>query len=150
MFTLPQIQIEQFPGAPDAFPIVRMTAGASGFDICAAADAVIEPGAVAVISTGIRLRMPHGIEAQIRSRSGLAAKYGVCVLNAPGTVDSDYDGELKVILHNTQPGPAFKVARGDRIAQVVFACVEPVWVTGLANDNALAVRGEGGLGSTGI
>lgn len=118
-----------------------------GYDLYAAEDEVIRPLDKKLIRTGIKLHMPIGIEAQVRSRSGLAAKHGVFVLNSPGTIDPDYKGEVKVILFNTGHLP-FDIERGDRIAQLVFhSYLSPVINTGEIKHS---IRGEGGFGSTGI
>jgi dUTP pyrophosphatase len=128
------------------------SAGAAGMDLRAALDAeaplVLPPGGRALVPTGLALQLPAGFEAQVRPRSGLAAKHGVTVLNAPGTVDSDYRGEVKVILINHGQEP-FAIGRGDRIAQLVIA---PVTRGVLVEANALdqTARGAGGFGSTGI
>jgi dUTP pyrophosphatase len=129
----------------------RQSAGAAGFDLIAALgiddDVAIAPGRRALIPCGFCLQLPAGYEAQVRPRSGLAAKFGVTVLNAPGTIDADYRGEVQVILINHGDRP-FPVRRGDRIAQMVVAPVT------LARFVALEVleateRGVGGFGSTG-
>lgn len=136
----------------EGLPLPRQqTAGSAGLDLAAALapDEVIEiaPGAVAMIPTGLTIAIPLGYEAQIRPRSGLAAKHGITVLNSPGTVDADYRGEVKVLLinHGTVP---FPVRRGERIAQMVVA---PVSRVELVEVEALdeTERGEGGYGSTG-
>ncbi|WP_020187327.1 dUTP diphosphatase [Methylopila sp. 73B] len=127
------------------------TSAAAGLDLPAAvpADApiVIAPGARALVPTGLVLQFPTGFEAQVRPRSGLALRHGVTVLNAPGTIDADYRGELKVLLVNHGDEP-FAVTRGARIAQLVLASVARAMVV-----EAEAVdpsgRGEGGFGSTG-
>jgi dUTP pyrophosphatase len=123
--------------------------GAAGADLRAhlAADLVIEAGARAVVPTGLRLEIPEGFEGQVRPRSGLAVKAGVTVLNAPGTIDSDYRGEVGVILVNLGTEP-FTVRRGDRIAQLVIA---PVVRAGFvrAEEVGGTARGSGGFGSTG-
>jgi dUTP pyrophosphatase len=129
----------------------QQTPGAAGLDLPAALapDAVIEiaPGAMAMIPTGLTIAIPPGYEAQIRPRSGLAAKHGVTVLNAPGTVDADYRGEVKVLLINHGTAP-FQVRRGERIAQMVVAPVSRVTFEEVeALDET--ERGEGGHGSTG-
>jgi dUTP pyrophosphatase len=136
----------------EGLPLPRLqTAGSAGLDLAAALppDMVVEiaPGAVAMIPTGLILAIPLGYEAQIRPRSGLAARYGVTVLNSPGTVDSDYRGEVKVLLINHGTAP-FPVRRGERIAQMVVA---PVSQVQLVEVEALdeTERGEGGHGSTG-
>ena len=126
------------------------TAGAAGLDLVAALVAghalVLEPGARALVPTGLSLALPPGYEAQVRPRSGLALHHGVTVLNAPGTVDADYRGEIGVLLvnHGTEP---FTITRGTRIAQLVLARVERLaWVEG---DLDATARGAGGFGSTG-
>ena len=127
------------------------TSGAAGMDLRAnladRGERVIEPGARALIPTGLTLEIPPGFEAQVRPRSGLALKHGVTVANAPGTIDSDYRGPLGVILINLGD-QAFTVAHGDRIAQIVFA---PVMQVGWDLDSPLSEteRGAGGFGSTG-
>jgi dUTP pyrophosphatase len=153
---LPQFIIEQHPDAlaegRAAFPLVRATAGAAGFDICAAEGAEMFTGDVRVIRTGLRFSIPPGYEAQIRPRSGLAAKHGITVLNAPGTIDSDYEGEVGVILQRVRFNhlllPSHYIQPGDRIAQVVFAQVADIDIDGLVQD-AKSPRGSGGFGSTG-
>lgn len=123
------------------------TAGAAGMDVVAAEDATLAPGARAAIATGFALAIPNGYEVQVRPRSGLALKYGVTCLNTPGTIDSDYRGEVKVILANLGQEP-FVVGRGDRIAQLVPA---PVLRADLVEVDSLdaTTRGAGGFGSTG-
>ncbi|MDR0785556.1 MAG: dUTP diphosphatase [Treponema sp.] len=125
------------------------TAGAAGMDIHALLEesVLIPSGARALIRTGIALEIPEGFEAQVRPRSGLAFKQGLTVLNAPGTIDSDYRGEVAVILVN-MGGQAVSVNDGDRIAQLVFA---PITRVQLEETDALSEteRGAGGLGSTG-
>ncbi len=128
------------------------TPGAAGLDLLAAiapnAKLVIEPGARELVPTGLRLELPLGYEGQVRPRSGLALKSGVTVLNAPGTIDSDYRGEVSVILinHGTEP---FEITRGARIAQLVVAPVtQAVFVE--APELVGSVRGTGGFGSTGV
>ncbi|MDE7338535.1 MAG: dUTP diphosphatase [Bacteroidales bacterium] len=109
---------------------------------------VLAPGAYAMIPTGLHIELPDGYEAQVRPRSGLAAKNGVTVLNAPGTIDADYRGEIKVILINHSSNP-FTIHSGDRIAQMVVARYEKVsWLP--ADSLSDTARGEGGIGHTGI
>lgn len=121
---------------------------ASGYDLKASAEVVILPGKHAVVPTGIKICIPVGYEAQVRSRSGLAANCGVFVLNSPGTIDADYRGEIKVILANLGE-MAFKVEVGMRIAQLVFApIVYATWHE--VSEFGQTVRGERGLGSTGV
>lgn len=123
------------------------TAGASGMDVLAAEDVTLAPGQRHAVATGLSVAIPHGFEIQVRPRSGLALKYGITVCNAPGTIDSDYRGELKVIVINHGAEP-FAILRGDRIAQLVLAPV--VRASWLAVDELdETARGEGGFGSTG-
>jgi dUTP pyrophosphatase len=122
--------------------------GAAGFDLCAAADMRLEPGAWAAVGTGIAVALPAGTELQVRPRSGLAARHGVTVLNAPGTVDSDYRGEITVLLVNHGPAP-FDIRRGDRIAQGVLAPVLRARFAAAEELDATA-RGPHGFGSTGL
>lgn len=124
------------------------TAGAAGLDVVAAEDAVLAPGARQAIATGFALAIPDGFEVQVRPRSGLALRHGITCLNTPGTIDSDYRGELRVILVNHGHEP-FVVTRGDRIAQLVAA---PVQRAVLIEVETLeeTVRGIGGFGSTGM
>ncbi|WP_332701358.1 dUTP diphosphatase [Devosia sp.] len=129
----------------------QQSAGAAGMDIAAALapDEVIEiaPGRTAMIPSGFAMALPQGYEAQIRPRSGLAAKFGVTVLNAPGTVDADYRGEVKVMLINHGQA-VFAVRRGERIAQMVVAPVSQAFFKELETLDETE-RGEGGHGSTG-
>jgi len=120
---------------------------AAGLDLRAAEDAILPPGGRALVATGFAIALPHGFEAQVRPRSGLAAKHGVTVLNAPGTIDADYRGEIKVILIN-HGDQAFAIKRGDRIAQMIVA---PVTQITLSEHTSLpdTARGAGGFGSTG-
>ncbi len=123
---------------------------ASGADLYATETVDIRPGGVWVVGCGFAMSMPTGLEAQIRPRSGLAAKHGVTVLNTPGTIDADYRGEVKVILIN-HGNHVFRITVGDRIAQMVFAPVTSVTFNLLPADEELSTteRGEGGFGSTG-
>lgn len=123
------------------------TEGAAGMDLLAARDMVLPPGGRALVPTGLCIALPPGWEMQVRPRSGLALKHGVTVLNAPGTVDEDYRGEVGVILLNTGTEP-FAVARGERVAQAVFAPVARVEWEEVASLDATA-RGAAGFGSTG-
>lgn len=124
------------------------SAGAAGMDICAAEDSMIAPGKHAMIPTGLAFAIPQGFEVQVRPRSGLAAKKAVTVLNTPGTIDSDYRGEVKVILANFGEED-FAISRGDRIAQVVVAPVTQA-VMAEVDDLDETKRGAGGFGSTGV
>lgn len=127
----------------------RATSGSAGFDLRAAIEEpmTIAPGERALVPTGLVLEIPAGWEGQVRPRSGLALRHGVTLLNAPGTIDSDYRGEVRVILVNLGR-EAFTVARGERVAQVVFGRVDAVeWEEVEAVEES--GRGEGGFGSTG-
>jgi dUTP pyrophosphatase len=123
------------------------SAGAAGLDVVAAEDLTLAPGARAAVATGFAIAIPDGFEVQVRPRSGLALKHGITCLNTPGTIDSDYRGEVKVILANLGSEP-FAVVRGERIAQLVPA---PVQRALLVEADALdeTMRGAGGFGSTG-
>ena len=148
----PAIPVKILPHG-EGLPLpARQSEGASGLDLAAAlapgAALVIAPGARALVPTGIALELPPGLEAQVRPRSGLALKNGVTVLNAPGTIDSDYRGEIGVILINHGAEP-FEVTRGARIAQLVIARVESVTLVAKAELSG-AARGAGGFGSTGV
>ena len=123
------------------------TEHAAGMDLRAAEDAILAPGARALVATGFAIALPHGFEAQVRPRSGLAAKHGVTVLNAPGTIDADYRGELMVLLVNHGAEP-FTIRRGDRIAQMIVAPVVKARLTETAKLSDTD-RGSGGFGSTG-
>jgi dUTP pyrophosphatase len=140
-------------------PIVRcvgevlpsyQSAGASGADLCALLDAdiVLAPGARELVPTGLRLEIPPGLEGQVRPRSGLAARNGITVLNSPGTIDSDYRGEVKVILINLGTEEA-RIRNGDRIAQIVFC---PIVRVSFQREELITdtQRGSGGFGSTGV
>lgn len=123
------------------------TAGAAGMDLRAAEAAVIKPGARYLMPTGFAMALPKSFEAQVRPRSGLAVKHGITVLNAPGTIDSDYRGEVKVPLINLGQTD-FVIARGDRIAQMVIApVVQARWIEAETLDET--ARGAGGFGSSG-
>ena len=121
--------------------------GAAGMDVIAAEDVSIAPGARHAVATGLALAIPGGYEIQVRPRSGLALKHGITVPNTPGTIDSDYRGELKVILinHGTE---AFAIRRGDRIAQLVLAPVVQATFEEVDELDETS-RGAGGFGSTG-
>jgi dUTP pyrophosphatase len=146
-----KLEVKQLPHA-EGLPLpAYQSAEAAGMDLLAAvpeaAPVTIEPGAHALVPTGLIVALPSGYEAQVRPRSGLAARYGVTVLNAPGTIDADYRGEVSVLLINHGEAP-FTIRRGERIAQMIIAPVvqvELVQVTALATTD----RGSGGFGSTG-
>ncbi|WP_400767218.1 dUTP diphosphatase [Methylosinus sporium] len=129
------------------------SAGAAGLDLRAAiapgGKLVLEPGARDLVPTGLSLALPPGFEAQVRPRSGLALEFGVSVLNAPGTIDSDYRGEVKVLLVNFGTHP-FEISRGMRIAQLVVARYEHVELVETAEALEETARGDGAFGSTGV
>ncbi len=126
------------------------TEGAAGLDLLAAVEAkiVLLPGARTLVPTGIAIALPHGYEAQVRPRSGLAVKFGITVLNAPGTIDCDYRGEIKCPIINLGT-EAFAITRGMKIAQMVIARYEIVVLDEVTALPA-TIRGEGGFGSTGM
>lgn len=123
------------------------TAGAAGMDVVAAEALILAPGARHAVATGFAIAIPEGYEVQVRPRSGLALKHGITCLNTPGTIDSDYRGEVKVILANLGSEP-FPIARGERIAQLVAAPVQRAMFEEVAVLDE-TVRGAGGFGSTG-
>jgi len=123
------------------------TAGAAGLDVVAAESLALAPGARQAVATGFALAIPPGYEVQVRPRSGLALKHGITCLNTPGTIDSDYRGEVKVILANLGDAP-FEIARGERIAQLVPAPVQRAAFLEVAELEDTE-RGDGGFGSTG-
>mgnify|MGYP001814735186 FL=1 len=129
------------------------TSGAAGMDLaaCLTTSITLEPGGTAKVPTGLQIALPSGHEGQVRPRSGLAARHGVTVLNAPGTIDQDYRGELQVLLVN-HGLEAFTIGHGDRIAQLVVAPVVQVEVEPVNDEAALGgtKRGSGGFGSTGV
>jgi len=136
--------------APDLPLPAYATEGAAGLDLLAAVDADLElaPGKRALVPCGIAIALPPGFEAQVRPRSGLAVKFGLTVLNAPGTIDSDYRGEIKVPLINLGEAP-FRVTRGMKIAQLVVARCESAELAEVPELPASG-RGAGGFGSTGM
>jgi dUTP pyrophosphatase len=145
-----RVRVRRLPEAADLPLPAPASPASSGFDLRAAIDAelVILPGGRSLVPTGIALEIPAGWEGQVRPRSGLALRHGISIANSPGTIDSDYRGEVKVILLNLGQ-EAFTLRRGDRIAQLVFARVERVeWEE--AEDLAGSDRGDGGFGSTGV
>jgi len=138
------------PGEDADIPLPRyMTPDSAGMDICAAVreDTVLDKGAITLLPTGLALALPRGYEAQVRPRSGLAVKHGIGLINAPGTIDADYRGEVMIALVNLGPS-AYTVRRGDRIAQVVIQRVEQAR---LEQVPALepTERDSGGFGHTG-
>lgn len=141
------VQVKRLPhGAGLPLPAYA-TGGAAGMDVVSAEDVTLAPGARHAVATGLAMAIPQGFEIQVRPRSGLALKHGITVPNTPGTIDSDYRGELKVILINHGAEP-FVIARGDRVAQLVLAPVVQAAWDEVAELDATE-RGEGGFGSTG-
>lgn len=141
------VEVKRLPhGEGLAFPQYA-TDGAAGMDVLAAEEVVLPPGGRHAVATGLALAIPRGYEIQVRPRSGLALKHGISVPNTPGTIDSDYRGEVKVILVNHGAEP-FAIHRGDRIAQLVLApVVRAGWIEVRELDET--ARGAGGFGSTG-
>ena len=147
----PPLRVQRLSAAADIPLPTYRSAEAAGLDLCAAvpADGGMEvvPGARCLVGTGLIVAIPTGYEGQIRPRSGLALDLGLTVLNAPGTIDADYRGELKVLLVNHGEAPV-EIERGMRIAQLVIAPVSRVEVT-LTDNLGATARGSGGFGSTG-
>jgi dUTP pyrophosphatase len=144
------VTVTRLPHGRDLPLPTYATANSAGLDLLAAvaADMILAPGARSLVPTGIAIALPEGYEAQVRPRSGLALKHGVTVLNAPGTIDADYRGEVGVILVNLGEAP-FVIRRGDRIAQMILAPVARLgWQESADLDET--ARGAGGFGSTGI
>ena len=142
-----KVEVKRLPHGGDLPLPAYATHGAAGMDVVSAEDVRIEPGARHAVATGLAMAIPHGFEIQVRPRSGLAFKHGITVPNTPGTIDSDYRGELKVLLINHGPD-AFQVSRGDRVAQLVLApVVQAAWDE--VEELDATERGAGGFGSTG-
>ena len=142
-----EIKVTRLPHGQD-LPLPRYASEhAAGLDVTAAEELVIEPGQRHAVTTGFAIEIPHGYEVQVRPRSGLALKHGITCLNTPGTIDSDYRGEVRVILVNLGTEP-FAIRRGERIAQLVPA---PVLRADFVEVDELGetARGAGGFGSTG-
>ena len=142
-----RIQIARLPHG-EGLPLpAYATPGAAGMDVVAAEDLDLAPGTRHAVATGFKVAIPDGFEIQVRPRSGLAHKYGVTVSNTPGTIDSDYRGELKILMINHGSDP-FRVRRGERIAQLVPAAVTKADFDEVDELDA-TTRGSGGFGSTG-
>ena len=141
------VQVKRLPHGEGLALPAYATDGAAGMDVLAAEDLTLAPGQRHAVATGLAVAIPQGFEIQVRPRSGLALKHGITVPNTPGTIDSDYRGEIKVIMinHGTED---FAIARGDRIAQLVLALVTQAAWHEVGQLDA-TVRGEGGFGSTG-
>jgi len=152
MTDLREVRVLRLPHGADLPVPEYASAAAAGLDLMAAVDAeapmVLARGAWAAVPTGLSLALPLGFEGQVRPRSGLALKFGVTVLNAPGTVDADYRGEVKVLLINHGSEP-FSITRGLRIAQLVIAPVSQIRLVESGELDETA-RGAGGFGSTGL
>lgn len=133
---------------PELPPPSYATAGDAGADLRARNDVVLEPGERALVDTGVALAIPHGMVGLVHPRSGLAAKHGLTVVNAPGTVDSGYRGEIKVCLLNTDRKRSYTVRRGERIAQLVIQRIEIAHFAAVSELPA-SERGESGFGSSG-
>jgi len=142
------VQIKRLPNGAGLPLPAYATSGAAGMDIVSAEQVTIAPGARHAVATGLAVAIPEGYEIQVRPRSGLALKHGISVPNTPGTIDSDYRGELKVILINLGDEP-FAIARGDRIAQLVLApVVQAAWDE--VDELDATDRGEGGFGQASL
>lgn len=145
--TLP-VRFARLPSNPDLPLPARATPHSAGYDIRSAEESVtLQPGEIRLVSTGLVMELPSGVECQVRPRSGLALKYGITLPNSPGTIDPDYRGEIRVIMQNLGQKPV-TLARGERIAQLVFArfeAPEVVEVDSLSDTE----RGSGAFGSTG-
>ncbi len=141
------VMVKRLPGNDDLPLPAYATSGAAGMDVVSAEDVDLAPGARHAVATGLAMAIPEGFEIQVRPRSGLALKHGVTVPNTPGTIDSDYRGELKVIMINLG-AETFAIRRGDRVAQLVLAPVTRAsWLEVETLDET--ARGAGGFGSTG-
>lgn len=141
------VMVKRLPGNDDLPLPAYATSGAAGMDVVSAEDVDLAPGARHAVATGLAVAIPEGFEIQVRPRSGLALKHGVTVPNTPGTIDSDYRGELKVIMINLG-AETFSIRRGDRVAQLVLAPVtQASWLEVEELDET--ARGAGGFGSTG-
>jgi dUTP pyrophosphatase len=144
-----QVRVVRLPNNPDLPLPSRRTTGSAGFDLASAEpDFILAPGERRLVSTGLAMEIPPGLEGQVRPRSGLALRHGITMPNAPGTIDSDYRGEVSVILQNSGTQPV-TIARGDRIAQLIFARYEAPQLVD-ATELAASARGAGGFGSTGL
>ncbi|AWW75855.1 deoxyuridine 5'-triphosphate nucleotidohydrolase [Erythrobacter sp. KY5] len=142
-----QVEVKRLPHGEGLALPTYATQGSAGMDIVSAENVTIAPGARHAVATGLCVAIPQGYEIQVRPRSGLAFKHGITVPNTPGTIDSDYRGELKVLLIN-HGREDFAIARGDRVAQLVLApVVQAAWAE--VDQLDATGRGEGGFGSTG-
>lgn len=145
-----KIKVKRLNNNPDLPLPSYQSVGSSGLDLCAAVveDLTLQPGDIKLIPTGLSISLPRGYEAQIRARSGLALRYGLGLVNSPGTIDSDYRGEVGLIVINWGKGP-FTIKRGDRIAQMVISKVYRATVQEMDEIDSTQ-RGEGGFGHSGM
>jgi len=145
-----EVRIQRLPHGEELPLPIYATEGAAGADLCAAVEGelILEPGERAAVPTGLVVEIPAGYEGQVRPRSGLAIQAGLTIVNAPGTIDSDYRGELKVLMVNLGSDPV-TIGRGERIAQFVVApATRASFIE--TEDLTTSERGEGGFGSTGV
>ncbi|NLK97008.1 dUTP diphosphatase [Defluviitalea saccharophila] len=150
MSTKVKVLIKQVPGSEDLPLPQYMTKQSAGMDLYASVETreILKKGQIKLIPTGIKIQLPKGYEAQIRPRSGLALKYGISLVNTPGTIDADYRGEIKVIMINFGDED-FIIQRGDRIAQMVINKIEEIeWIP--VDELESSERKDGGFGHTGI
>ena len=143
------VKFRRLESNPDLPLPHRATPHAAGYDVRSAEpDFELDPGEIRAVASGLTMELPEGIECQVRPRSGLAARHGITIPTSPGTIDPDYRGELKVLLQNSGP-EVVTIARGDRIAQLVFARFEVLEVAEVS-ELTDTDRGHGGFGSTGV
>ena len=141
------VQFQRLPSNPDLPIPARATPQAAGYAIRSAIEVVLNPGEIRLISTGLIMELPEGMECQVRPRSGLALKYGITLPNSPGTIDPDYRGEVKIIIQNLG-SEQVTLIRGERVAQLVFSLFESPEVSEV-KELSITDRGEDGFGSTG-
>ena len=141
------VQFQRLPSNPDLPLPARATPQAAGYDIRSTTEVVLNPGEIRLISTGLIMELPEGMECQVRPRSGLALKYGITLPNSPGTIDPDYRGEVKIIIQNLG-SEQVTLIRGERVAQLVFSLFESPEVSEV-KELSSTDRGEDGFGSTG-
>ena len=141
------VQFQRLPSNPDLPLPARATPQAAGYDIRSAIEVVLNPGEIRLISTGLIMELPEGMECQVRPRSGLALKYGITLPNSPGTIDPDYRGEVKIIIQNLG-SEQVTLIRGERVAQPGFSLFESPEVSEV-KELSSTDRGEDGFGSTG-
>ena len=143
-----RVRFKRLPSNPDLALPARATGGAAGYDVRSCESFSLAPGEVYAARTGLVMELPHGVECQVRPRSGLAARHGITLPNSPGTIDPDYRGEIRILMQNLGPG-LVEIQRGDRIAQLVFnRCLTPVVEEAAAL--SATERGAGRFGSTGV